>query len=51
MPSGGSPKVKPGLPSTFFLDSDARCISPDTLFVFLSQKLYHCLNSEQKCTP
>ena len=34
MPSGGSPKVKPGLPSTFFLDSDAPCISPDTIFVF-----------------
>ena len=46
IPSGGSSKVKPGLPSTIFLVFDAPCISSDTLFNFHSQKLYHRFNSE-----
>ena len=50
MPPGGSSKVKPGLPSTLFLVFDAPCIiSSDTLFNFLSQKLYHRFNSGRKC--
>ena len=51
MPSGGSSKVKPGLPSTFFLVFDAPCISSDMLFNFFYQKLYHYFNSERKCAP
>ena len=51
MLSGGSPKVKPGLPMTLFLVSHAPCISSDTLFNFLSQKLYHRFNSERECAP
>ena len=51
MPSGGSSKVKPGLPSTLILVFDAPCISSDTLFNFLSQKFYHRFNSERKCAP
>ena len=34
MPSGGSYKVKHGLPSTLFLVFDAPCISSFTLFNF-----------------
>ena len=49
MPSGGFSKVNPGLPSTLFLVFHAPYISSDTLFNFLSQKLYLRLNSEQKC--
>ena len=36
--------------SALFLVFDAPCISSETLFHFLSQKLYHRFNSERKCT-
>ena len=48
MPSDGSSKVKPGLPSTLFLVFDVP-IFP--YFTFLSQELYHLFNSERKCAP
>ena len=50
-PSGGSSKVKSGLPSTLFLVIDAPCYSSDALFNFLFQKLHHRFNSERKCAP
>ena len=40
--------VRPGLLSTLFLVFDVPHISSFTLFIFLSQKLYHCFNSEGK---
>ena len=40
--------VRPGLLSTLFLVFDVPRISSFTLFIFLSQKLYHCFNSEGK---
>ena len=51
MPSGGSSKVQPDLPSTLFLVFDAPSVSSDTLFGFRSPKLYHRFNSERKCAP
>ena len=48
MPSGGSSKMKLGLSSTLFFVFDAPCSSLDSLFNFLSQKLYHHFSSQRK---